>query len=180
MTEYVWQLIESAPKADAEGRMIEIMIAGGTFYDSMSMHGDLPFEGWTLACWDGREWRGENSGGHDEFYYHKPTHWMPKIPGPDEAVNSHAANSARIAALEGALDGMVLVCGRTGDAYCDFEEQAEAFYRETMCMRPGKSVPMEMARDDEDERRAKYSAWVKTKLDAGRTALASTEAMKGE
>lgn len=91
-----------------------------------------------------------------------------------------SATSARIAALEGALDGMVLVCGRSGDAFYDFEEQAEVFYQETGYMRPGKDVPMEMARDDEDERRAKYSAWVKTKLDAGRAALASTEAMKGE
>jgi hypothetical protein len=96
------------------------------------------------------------------------------------AVNSYHSTSARIAALEGALDGMVLVCGRSGDAFYDFEEQAEVFYQETGYMRPGKDVPMEMARDDEDERRAKYSAWVKTKLDAGRAALASTEAMKGE
>lgn len=90
-----------------------------------------------------------------------------------KAVNSHAANEAKIEALTSALEGMVLVCGRTGDAFHDFEEQAEAFYQDTRLMRPGKSVPMEMARDDEDERRAEYSKWVKAKLDAGRAALTS-------
>lgn len=70
-----------------------------------------------------------------------------------------------------ALDGMVLVCGRTGDAFYDFEEQAEVFHKETGYMRPGKSVPMEMARDDDEERRAKFNAWVKEKIEAGRAAL---------
>lgn len=103
----------------------------------------------------------------------------------DELTNrwnarSSASNEAKIDALTKALDGMVLVCGRTGDAFYDFEEQAEAFYQDTSMMRLGKSVPMEMARDDEDERRAAYSAWVKAKLEAGRSALSSHTEQEGE
>ncbi len=77
-----WQDIATAPKPKGGEQMIEVMVAGGTYYNSMSMFSTpLPFDGWTLACWDDfqQEWRGENSGGHDEFYYYKPTHWMPKI-----------------------------------------------------------------------------------------------------
>ena len=85
------------------------------------------------------------------------------------AVNTHDE-------LVKALDGMVLVCGRTGDHFEDFEEQAEVFHRETGLMRPGKSVPMEMARDDEDVRRTAYSNWVTAKLAEGRAALTKARA----
>jgi hypothetical protein len=71
--------MENAPKDT------KIIVAGGTYYNSMStFRDDLPFAGWTLAEWDVSEnaWRGENSGGHDEFYYHKPTLWMLKIAPP--------------------------------------------------------------------------------------------------
>ncbi|WNV09993.1 hypothetical protein [Tardiphaga sp. 709] len=85
-----------------------------------------------------------------------------------KACNSHDA-------LVKALEGMVLVCGRTGDSFTDFEEQAEAFYQEIGCMRPGKSVPMEMDRDDHEERRIKYNAWVQIKIEAGRDALKAVE-----
>lgn len=85
----MWQPIETAPKEDPDrpGCMYEIMIAGGTFYNSMITYpDDIPLVGWALACWDSLagEWRGENSGGHDEFYFHKPTHWMPKVPAPSQ------------------------------------------------------------------------------------------------
>jgi hypothetical protein len=70
------------------------------------------------------------------------------------------------------IDGMVLVCGRTGDALCDFEEQAAAFHAETGWMRPGKDMPMEGGGEDNREaRRLKYNAWVQTKIEAGRAAL---------
>ena len=76
-----WQPIETAPKDDGQGRMIEIIICGGTFFDSGSTFQDeYPLEGWTLACYDKWTglWRGENSGSHDEYFYYKPTHWLPK------------------------------------------------------------------------------------------------------
>ena len=74
------------------------------------------------------------------------------------------------------IDGMVLVCGRTGDAFYDFEEQAEAFHRETGWMRPGKDVPSSFSeeRADFETRRLKYAAWVQTKIEAGRALLSST------
>lgn len=94
------------------------------------------------------------------------------------ADEAQRAVNDRKAMIE-ALDGMVLVCGRTGDAFYDFEEQASAFYDETGTMRPGKSVPMEMDRDDIEERRIKYNAWVKTKIEAGRAALSLSGADRG-
>jgi hypothetical protein len=78
----MWRPIEEAPKDGTE-----VLVAGGTFYNSMSTFtDDLPFIGPSWACWDDycREWRGENSGGHDEFFYYKPTHFMP-IPSPPKA-----------------------------------------------------------------------------------------------
>lgn len=79
-----------------------------------------------------------------------------------------------IARVREALDGIVLVCGRTGDAFTDFEEQAEVFQKETGWMRPGKDMPAAYAgdeRDDREKRYAKYDAWVKTKLNKAREAL---------
>ena len=75
--------------------------------------------------------------------------------------------------LRAIIDGMVLVCGRTGDAFYDFEEQAEAFQRETGMMRPGKDMPMDGSGEDNTEkRRARYSEWVASKIEAGRAVTA--------
>lgn len=71
--------------------------------------------------------------------------------------------------LRKALDGLVLVCGRTGDPLDDFEEQAERFQRDTGKMRPGKDVP-EMA-PDLGATRGEYSEWVRAKVVAVRAAL---------
>lgn len=80
----------------------------------------------------------------------------------------------KLAAARDALDGMVLVCGRTGASLEDFEEVAEAFHRETGFMRPGKDMPMGGGGEhDDDIRRDKFNAWVKSKIAAGRAALAS-------
>lgn len=75
----MWRPIEEAPK---DGTYV--LIAGGTYYNSMSLFNeDYPFEGQAIAKWDDyhRQWRGENSGGHDEYFWHKPTHFMP-LPAP--------------------------------------------------------------------------------------------------
>lgn len=83
------------------------------------------------------------------------------------AVNTHDK-------LVAALDGMVLVCGRTGDSMEDFEEQAEAFHRETGFMRLGKDKSAAYGgEDDHVVRRAKYIEWVRSKLAAGRAVLVS-------
>ena len=77
------------------------------------------------------------------------------------------------------IDGMVLVCGRTGDAFYDFEEQAEAFHRETGWMRPGKDMPAGGSGEENNEtRRLKYNAWVQTKIELGRAALAAAKGAK--
>lgn len=81
---------------------------------------------------------------------------------------------SQLAAARDALDGMVLVCGRTGASLEDFEEISEAFHRETGFMRPGKDMPMGGGGEhDDDIRRDKFNAWVKSKIVAGRAALAS-------
>jgi hypothetical protein len=85
------------------------------------------------------------------------------------AVNEHKS-------LVEALDGLVLVCGRTGNSFEDFEEQAEVYQRETGNMRPGKDMPMASGDDDNHEvRRAKYTAWVQSKIEAGRLALSQQQ-----
>jgi len=71
-----------------------------------------------------------------------------------------------------ALDGLVLVCGRTGNSFEDFEEQAEVYNRETGGMRPGKDVSAASGDDSDFEtRRLKYAAWVQGKIEAGRSTL---------
>lgn len=73
-----WFPIETAPK---DGNCV--LIAGGTFEVSNSLCGEIDATGVTIASYNSSEkqWRGENSGGHDEYYWHKPTHWMP-LPEP--------------------------------------------------------------------------------------------------
>lgn len=86
-------------------------------------------------------------------------------------VAQRAVNERK--ALVEAIDGLVLVCGRTGSSFEDFEEQAEVYQRETGNMRPGKDMSMASAGDDDDHetRRAKYNAWVQSKIEAGRAVV---------
>lgn len=80
--------------------------------------------------------------------------------------------------LREALDGLLMVCGRTGNALEDFEEQAAAFQKETGWMRVGKDIPMAHVvdeRTDTEARRAKYHDWVESKIEAVRTALQGVE-----
>lgn len=79
-----------------------------------------------------------------------------------------------------ALAGLVLVCGRTGNSLEDFEDQAATFQAETGFMRPGKDMPMDSSGEDNSEvRRAKYSAWVQSKIENGRAALAGLQPEMG-
>lgn len=76
-----------------------------------------------------------------------------------------------------ALKGLVLVCGSTGDSFEDFEEQAEAFRKETGFMRPGKDSPAAYGGEDDRElRHERYAAWVTSKVQAARDALVKAEA----
>lgn len=101
--------------------------------------------------------------------------------GKVEKLMDHLAECADAAVKEHAhllsvIDGMVLVCGRTGDAFYDFEEQAEVFQRETGWMRPGKDMPAGGSGEENNEaRRLKYNAWVQTKIELARAALTAAK-----
>ena len=75
----LWQPIDTAP---LDGTVV--LITGGTFEVSNSMAGEIQSAGVSMAAYDEWEklWCGDNAGGHDEYYWHKPTHWMalPKPP----------------------------------------------------------------------------------------------------
>lgn len=78
-----WRDIASAPKKEA------VLIAGGTYSMGSSFFQDEPFTGVTIAwCKDG-EWRGDNAGAHDEYYWHKPTHWMPLPASPPRTLEGN-------------------------------------------------------------------------------------------
>jgi len=54
----------------------------------------------------------------------------------------------------------LMLLGRTGHPIEDFEERAEAFYRDTGVMAPGKSVPVAMGGQwTDEERHDKFDAW---------------------
>jgi len=76
-----WQPIETAPKDGTR-----VLIAGGTV--SFWTERDVPFSDISIAYWCGGydpHWRGEDMQAHDEWYAHKPTHWMP-LPEPPLAA----------------------------------------------------------------------------------------------
>ncbi len=70
--------------------------------------------------------------------------------------------------IEG-LRRLLLVCGSTGDALLDFEEQATAFEAATGKMRPGKDVPAACAGSGATH--VEYADWVDGEVDAARAAL---------
>lgn len=73
--------------------------------------------------------------------------------------------------LFNALRDLVTVLGRTGNAYADFEIQAQRFYAETGLICPGKDVPAYFGVDNREHRQAVYDAWVERKIDAARAAV---------
>jgi hypothetical protein len=90
--------------------------------------------------------------------------------------SSLTPRDADIPELLEALTQLLLVCGSTGDYFADFEEQAEAFRRETGYMRPGKDVPAAYGGDDRAEleaRHKKYREWVDDKIALARAVAKS-------
>jgi hypothetical protein len=68
-----------------------------------------------------------------------------------------------------------------------YEADAEAFYRETGFMAPGKDVPMAMGGQDEQERRAAHERWIAARnaqqqadILAGAAALEAQARREGE
>jgi len=82
--------------------------------------------------------------------------------GEDALIMADAAS-----ALYKSLDAMVMLCGRSGDALTDFEEQAEAFYRATGKLRPGKDAPVPELAGTHDE----YKTFVRDIIVAAKVAL---------
>ena len=76
-----------------------------------------------------------------------------------------------------ALDSLVMLFGRTGNALEDFEEQAAAFQRDTGFMRPGKDMAAASGGEaDREVRHTRFNAWVQSKIEAAREALAEVGA----
>lgn len=78
-----WRTMDSAPKDGSN-----ILIAGGTILFDGSTYDDwLECKGiytaWWFTRYDGG-WCSGNAEGHDEFIWHKPTHWQPLPPPPPE------------------------------------------------------------------------------------------------
>jgi len=70
-----WRDIATAP------RDREIMVCGGTYWcdDDSTFSGDeYPFGGVAFVQWYYDGWRGDQLEGHDNYRYHKPTHWREK------------------------------------------------------------------------------------------------------
>lgn len=92
-----------------------------------------------------------------------------QVSAPDIACLLSGLDKA-MKVVEAARDVLV-VCGSTGDGLEDFEEQAEAFQRDTGMMRPGKDVPTVATymRATNEE----YRAWWRGKITKLKTALAA-------
>lgn len=111
----------------------------------------------------------ENLDAFDATPFGKTRKLLDKLQGDACRVRSD------VGALIKAMDGLVLVCGRTGSSFEDFEEQAEVYQRETGHMRPGKDRPMESDSldDDREAARIKYNAWVNLKITEARETLSA-------
>jgi hypothetical protein len=80
-----WLPIETAPTDGTE-----VLIGGGTEVDDQSTYYiKRQMKSVTIASYEdygtcAHHWRGDNCGGHDEYYWHDPTHWRP-LPDPPSA-----------------------------------------------------------------------------------------------
>jgi hypothetical protein len=72
-----WQPIETAPKDGTE-----ILVSGGTYSWDTDYGRESPHTWVSMASWREQRWQGERSGGHDEYFFYKPTHWMHLPPPP--------------------------------------------------------------------------------------------------
>lgn len=74
-----WRPIETAPKDGTQ-----IMVCGGTYhYSGDTFPDECPLMGVATVGYDQtrENWKGEQGEQYDEFYWHKPTHWVP-LPTP--------------------------------------------------------------------------------------------------
>lgn len=88
-----------------------------------------------------------------------------------EAGRRMAVRSAAPALCD-ALSGVEFIFARPGESSVDrFERLAEAFYRDTSILAPGKDAPAAGGQPDDDVRRERYDAWIDAKVIAARSAL---------
>jgi hypothetical protein len=96
-----WRTMATAPR---DGK--PFLACGGLVMDDGATFAD-----WTpIPAWVGivayrpewaLEWRGENTGGHDQWLWHKPAGWMPlpaslEAPEPDDQSGSEATDAAKV------------------------------------------------------------------------------------
>ena len=80
-----WEPIETAPK---DGTYV--LVCGGTYRADSSHLGPWPTEATKIACHTGGHscvghcWRGGQDEGYYNYYWYKPTHWMPLPKPPGE------------------------------------------------------------------------------------------------
>lgn len=82
-----WRPIEAAPKDGTQ-----IMVCGGTYhYSGATFPDEMPLKGVATVGYDQtrENWKGEQGEQYDEFFWYKPTHWMPlPVPYVDALVRS--------------------------------------------------------------------------------------------
>ena len=90
-------------------------------------------------------------------------------------VAEQEANARLIAAapdLYEALSDVEFLFARPGENSVErFERLAEAFYRDTGLLAPGKDAPAAGGQPDREERSEKYDAWIDAKIASARAAL---------
>lgn len=107
-----WRNIITAPRDGTP-----VLIAGGVVeYDAASSSEPWPFDGVTIAHWDGDNWNVGYGSEYDGEYWHEPTHWMP-VPKPPGA--------ALLAGERGEeADGPLEALAKRLEYPCDHERQS--------------------------------------------------------
>lgn len=95
--------------------------------------------------------------------------WRPAKDAHDALAD--AANA--VTELTGALKGLAEIFALPGEgSTARFDRLADAFYRDTGMMAPGKDAPMGMGGCSTEERSAAYDAWIAGRVSKARAALA--------
>ena len=93
-----------------------------------------------------------------------------------------AALREQVKVLREALDGLLFLFAAKGESSLDtFERIGDAFYRDTLMLRPGKSEPFECDYEGRDEeRRAAFDAWIEKRKESAAIVLNQTKPKDGE
>ncbi len=93
-----------------------------------------------------------------------------------------AALREQVKVLREALDGLLFLFAAKGESSLDtFERIGDAFYRDTLMLRPGKSEPFECDYEGRnEERRAAFDAWIEKRKESAAIVLNQTKPKDGE